>query len=250
VAVDLPNKPLIEALLEVHWPLSSGQTPELLVDKVYPFLVGSLFDKMSDDYPLHERLPAADAPDEFTPYVVKHRLLGPEGAWPVVQLGPGVATLNSTQEYSWEDFEARANHLVLQLADTYERHADALVFNSLSLRYINAFDVPSSDITEFFNENLNVSLTLPTGMESPGQIGFSAAYDLPNISSRGTVACAVGTVHSQPKIVLDLQISATQDMLPRDSRFSEWLSGAHTEIERWFFAFIEGPLRKRFEVSA
>ena len=53
---DLKNKPLIEAILEVKWALTSSG-PGVQIDPHYKILLGRLYYKVQEDYPEHEQLP-------------------------------------------------------------------------------------------------------------------------------------------------------------------------------------------------
>ena len=95
----LTHPPLIEAILEVRWQLQQ-QAPGVAVDPKYKLLVGRLYDRLSRDYPFYEPLPTASMPDEMLGYVVQHRFRTADGAWPLVQVGPGLVTLNDTRDLS------------------------------------------------------------------------------------------------------------------------------------------------------
>jgi uncharacterized protein (TIGR04255 family) len=94
----LRNKPLLEAIFELRWELQE-QAPGLKLDPHYKILIGSLYDRVKDEYPFHEELPTATIPDEISGYIVKHRFRKSENGWPLIQLGPGVVTLNDTEGY-------------------------------------------------------------------------------------------------------------------------------------------------------
>lgn len=93
----LTHPPLVEAILEVRWQLQE-QVPGVAVDPKYKLLVGRLYDRLSRDYPFHEPLPTASMPDEMLGYVVQHRFRAAEGVWPLVQVGPGLVTLNDPRD--------------------------------------------------------------------------------------------------------------------------------------------------------
>ncbi len=100
----LKNKPLLEAILEIKWALSPhSENIGNGTDPHYKILLGRMFDKISDTgglYPIHEELPAARIPDEFAGHIVQHRFLVEAGGWPLIQLGPGILTLNETENYT------------------------------------------------------------------------------------------------------------------------------------------------------
>ena len=78
------------------------------LDPHYRLLLGRLFDRFQKDYPVHEQLPTASLPDDMVGQVVQHRFRVAKDDWPLVQVGPGVFTVNDTQHYTWTDFEQRA----------------------------------------------------------------------------------------------------------------------------------------------
>lgn len=95
---NLANPPLVEALVEVRWELDSP-APGVSLDPNYKILLGRFYDRVRADYPFHEQLPMSLAPDELTGYQVQHRFRLAADAWPLVQLGPGILSLNDTAAY-------------------------------------------------------------------------------------------------------------------------------------------------------
>ncbi|MCD6239350.1 MAG: TIGR04255 family protein [Thermotogae bacterium] len=92
----LKNKPLVEAIFEFRWKL---QEPSIgvKIDPHYKILIGRMYDRVKDEYPFHEQLPAATMPDEIAGYVVQHRFRKDKDKWPLIQIGPGIITLNDTE---------------------------------------------------------------------------------------------------------------------------------------------------------
>ncbi len=58
----LKNKPLVEAIFELRWELQE-HNQGLKTDPHYRIIVGRIYDKVSNEYPFHEQLPAASIPD-------------------------------------------------------------------------------------------------------------------------------------------------------------------------------------------
>lgn len=107
----LKSPPLVEVILEMRWRVGPASQPdqtsgrrgavsvvpaEMTVDPSYDLLVGRMFDRLSAIYPFHERLPSAMVPAEMVPFLVQHRFRRAQGSWPLVQVGPGIVTLNDT----------------------------------------------------------------------------------------------------------------------------------------------------------
>lgn len=159
----LPSKPLVEALLEIKWELRSQAPPSLgPVDPGYPYAVGRLFERVRKDYPFREELPVAQMPEGATPHLARFRFRKAAGGWPVVQIGPGVATVNFTETYTWDAFRAAVLGFVPHLRSVYD-DVYPLKPTSVLLRYINAveLDYSKNDALKFLEEKMHVLLRLP-----------------------------------------------------------------------------------------
>ena len=99
---ELSNKPLVEAIFELKWKLKKSENGGQ-IDPNYKILVGMLYDRLKRNYPQLEALPASDMPDEMVPHVVQNRFRVGKGKWPLVQIGPGILTVNDTGNYTWEN---------------------------------------------------------------------------------------------------------------------------------------------------
>jgi uncharacterized protein (TIGR04255 family) len=106
-------------------------------DPHYRLLLGRLFDRFQNEYPVHEQLPTASMPDELVGHIVQHRFRSAKDEWPLVQVGPGVFTVNDTHRYTWTDYRQRANEAVLRLYDAHPNVAEFHI-QSILLRYIDA----------------------------------------------------------------------------------------------------------------
>lgn len=128
---DLKNKPLVEAILEIRWQLQQpirvpapAQMMLPAVDPHYRLLLGRVFDRFQREYPFHEQLPTATLPDEILAHVVQHRFRSAKDDWPLVQVGPGVFTVNDTHRYTWTDFQKRTKEAVIRLYDAHPAVAE------------------------------------------------------------------------------------------------------------------------------
>src|SRR3989304_4360283 len=128
MAKERKNKPLVEAIFEVRWKLQ-GAPPGPVIDPHYKLLLGRLFDRFLKDYPEHEQLPAANIPDEIAGYIIQHRFRVAANKWPLVQVGPGVFSVNSTSDYIWPDFRLRVETALEKLYDAHPKVTDLKVTN-------------------------------------------------------------------------------------------------------------------------
>ena len=104
---ELQKKPLIEAILELRWHVDPSRG-----DPNYSIFVGRLYDLLASKYPHYEQLPSSMIPSQMAANIAQHRFRVAEEKWPLVQVGPGIVTLNDTDNYTWYDFGVRANYVV------------------------------------------------------------------------------------------------------------------------------------------
>lgn len=181
----LLNKPLVEAILEVRWTLEAGPAPETKRDPHYKFLLGTLFQTIKSNYPHREELPVASVPEELTPHTVHHRFRAFPDGWPLLQVGPGVFTVNETTNYEWESFERRINEAIPILVAAHPR-PEELRFEMLMLRFVNAIpiDFAKVNVLEFLSRKMRTTVSLPDSVFESDTIGrapieFSTQFVFP-----------------------------------------------------------------------
>jgi uncharacterized protein (TIGR04255 family) len=185
---------------------------------------------------------------------------------PVLQLGPGVATVNFTRPYTWDTFKTEALYLRSMLVAAYAEAVPQL--DSVTLRYLNAepFELPEHNVLEFLLSDLNTTIVFPkhvpgqfASMSTPTSLNLRATFDLSIPKGTGTLILATGTRPTTPvagipnnptKVVTwQLEVASGGSDVPdiKDETFlSHWLDQAHSAIHEWFFSFIEGHLFQRY----
>jgi len=250
----LKNKPLVESILEVKWRLTSP-APGVQLDPHYKLLLGRLYDRLSADYPEHEQLPSAMIPDEMSAYVVQHRFRHAAKDWPLIQVGPGILTLNDTAKYKWEDFRSRATTAIEKLCDVYPR-PEQLIVESLLLRYIDAveFNHPNEDVFQFLQQKMKVAISLPGSLfegnavqHTPSHFSWQSAFRCDNPQGMVTVRFATGQKEARPALVWETIVHTADQAVPKlPDGFGSWIDAAHAITDDWFFKLIEGELERRF----
>jgi uncharacterized protein (TIGR04255 family) len=252
----LSHAPLIEAILEVRWQLVE-QAPGVATDPKYKILVGRLYDRLASEYPFHEPLPTASMPDEMLSYVIQHRFRLAEGQWPLVQVGPGLVTLNQTQNYTWEDFAERSHRLVDSLYAAYPQASESLVISSLQLRYIDAleFDFSTQDVLAFMGEKLKIRLSFPETLfeNTPIQslpLGLNAWFAFKTHRPQGELRLrfARGKRYQEDALIWETVVQSSAGELPvMPGQFRSWLDAAHAVAHNMFFKLIQGPLEEKLK---
>ena len=250
----LKNKPLVEAIFEIRWKL--GASPQgAKQDPHYKLLLGRFFDRVQDDYPFHEPLPASNVPDELVGHIVQHRFRTGKEQWPLVQLGPGIMSVNATADYLWDDFRERTISAVAKL---YESHpaTDEFCAEGLLLRYIDgvAHDYEQSDVLQFLREKMQVQASLPESLfaqrgiqERPSHLNWQASFASAEPAGRVHLRFATGQRSGAPELIWETSVQSLGDDIPEiPEEFPVWLDGAHEITHDWFFKLIEGELHRRF----
>jgi len=268
-ARELKKKPLIEAICEIRWALKRVQGvpgmpemtstdplfPVMTVDPHYRLLLGRLYDRLRSQYATHEPLGPAGIPDEMSGHIVQHRFRAAQNEWPLIQMGPGVVTINDTSKYNWEDFRGRVVDVKTKLYEAHPEPQD-LRIETLVLRYLDAveFDYPSADVFQFLSEKLKVSIALSddlfvgTGVEQqPCHFQSQQMHRTKTPAGIFRLGFATGIHNGKPSLIWETSLSSTgEDVSRMPDDFETWLDQAHTLISDWFFKMIDGDLRRRF----
>ena len=253
--IELANKPLVEAILEFKWKLSSPNHPGVEEDPHYRLLLGRFSEKVENDYPFHEPLPTTQIPDAMVAHMAQHRFRTSEEGWPLIQVGPGLMTVNETSGYTWDDFKKRCNSAVKSLLSSHPTKKEFEI-QELTLRYINAVDVDFSkeSVFGFLQDKMQTSISLPNSLFDNGQVksspttfNWQASFPTDDPSGNVTLRFAIGRHKGKPALIWETLAQATHEHIPAiPAGFPEWLEKAHDLTDDWFFKLIEGKLKERF----
>lgn len=252
---ELKNKPLVEAILELKWDLPVKYAPGFASDPNYRILLARFFEKVNTEYPSHTQLALASLPDDMAPFSVQHQFRVKENGWPLVQIGPGIITLNDTNGYTWTDFKRRCESIVEIFFGAYPKREE-LKIQDVTLRYLDATecDFESESVVDFLRDKMKIIVKLPDNLFRDVQVdsdpsAFTWQVSFPCKSPEGTltVSFAMGQKASKPAFVWQTVIQSKGSEAPGvPQSFSAWLDGAHAITDDWFFKLIEGELERRF----
>jgi len=252
---DLKNKPLVEALLELKWLLSPQEGSDLRIDPHYRLLLGRFSERIQSDYPFHEPLPTSEIPDTMGAHMAQHRFRRSKGSWPLLQIGPGLMTVNATDDYTWPDFQRRCEGAVANLFDAHPCKSELKV-TDLTLRYIDAVDVDfqNESVFQFLIDKMKTEIKLPESLfegvnisNVPSAFNWQASFphDIPG--GFITLRFAMGQRGRNSALLWETLVQTNRDRIPEmPEGFGEWLSKAHDLTDDWFFKMIRGELQRRF----
>src|SRR5690606_31274766 len=146
-------------IFELRWEIETLQAPEGVApgsfvpmrDPSYPMMYGRLYERLKKDFPVTEDLPSMQAHPETAPYVPRHRMRKEKNGYPLIQVGPGIITINQTKAYSWSDFRTLCERVVNAVMDLYPESALPMNFVKAEIRYVNGirFDLARENPLSF-----------------------------------------------------------------------------------------------------
>jgi uncharacterized protein (TIGR04255 family) len=263
MTAQLRNPPLIEAILEIKWNLSK-KSPDVFEDPGYKLASGRLYDRIKKRFGYLKNLPITMMPEEMTAYTVRHQFRAEDNGWPLVQLGPGVATVNFTSPYHWKLFKETVQYFIPRLVESYQgvipgQPDDNIKIASILLRYINGieFNWRENDALDFLASKMHTDFSPPeeiTAQEiiqgTPQGIYLQVGYRVSEPSGQGTISFSTGNIGQAEGLIWELTFRSLGNDAPRLDNITEflaWLNGAHDIIEKWFFSLIEGELHDSFK---
>lgn len=220
----LKNAPLKEVIFELFWE-GTTQPNELPQDPGFENAVGKFQERLASVTPVQKRLYPISAPVKVFRMPI-FQYWKKELKWPVIQHGPGMMSIHETEtNYIWDTyFQPLIEDILRKLLDSYGGH---LVFNRVSLKYIDAFDVEDMQPNDFVNRNLRMRLDVD--YPEPGRkegFGFLQQYRLHDQSLlQLQVNSGANNATGRPAIVLVTSIE-------KSGRISKegimpWLKTAH-----------------------
>ena len=251
---DLSKKPLVEAIFELNWALQPGQGSD--VDPGFKILFGRFYDQVRGEYQDLENLPQAQLPEELTGRLVRHRFRSAKDKWPLIQIGPGVLSVNDTDGYTWDDFRPRLNKAVRALHASYPSEIQPLTITQVLLRYIDAIPYDGkTPVLSFLKESLHTTIEMDQRLfedsqsaNSPFGLNLSLLFRLPELPGVVSVTFALGLREEKPSIIWDTQILAKGDDIPKTlDEYDTWIGKAHTISGKWFRTLSRGKLYDSFK---
>lgn len=252
----LNNPPLVEAIFEIKWVIPGDKLKAGIVDPSYQILAGKISGHLESQYPTYEALPTLDIPIQLVTHQVQHRFRSAQTGYPLIQFGPGILTVNDTENYIWDDFFKKIEEALKIL---YRIHplVNTLSVQSVSLRYIDAleFDFDNNNILTFLEDYLKISTTFA---DEPFQdtnitnkpVTLDIRYTFPKEKPKGVLHLQFrrGQYHAKDALIWETTIqSAGKDAPQKVDEILHWNDLAHKSTHKLFFGMIKGKLEEKFK---
>lgn len=249
---ELKNKPLLEAIFEVKWRLINQSG--FLVDPHYELLIGRLQERVNKSFPYHETLPYASLPSLFSAFKVQHRLRKDKDEWPLIQIGPGIMSINETQNYSWATFKPLTISIIKNLFDAHPKR-DELIIERVLLRYVDGYDFKYSknNVFDFLKNMMKIEVKLPDKIfanginDNPSSFSLNTSFISKKPKGFVQLKFGLGDKFGQEAIIWESIVQSQNEEVPKQpTDFDEWLETAHRLTRHCFDTLIEGELEKVF----
>ncbi len=233
----LSNPFLLEAIFEIRWELQGDQQSGRFRDPAYPMMYGRIYEHLKNEFPLIEDLPSVQAHPEATPYTVRHRLRKERNSLPLVQIGPGILTINDAKGYSWADFKHLAMRLVDLVDSLYPKSVMGLNFIKAELRYITGIPVTQDNPLAFLSEKLRINISVPQDLllqpAHANNVALNLSYPLAQPVGNLMISANLGQVDSKPAYILQSVIQSGGETTPQlGSELDQWLKKANQAADQ------------------
>ena len=240
--------PFVEAIFEIRWALEDVEEegfPKGKRDPYYAILLGRLYEELQSHYPHIERLSSENVPESMAPYVLRQRFRASKGGWPLVQVGPGIVTVNQTQDYSWESFKSKISQLTNAFLKVYPQ-LNELSISGLTLQYINGEDLDyrNEDLFRYLRKNLQTTVKVEEHVFNAALVGkrpdnFVLILRFPCETPPGSLSLRIGMgiKRGNPAIIWETVISSGGKDVPEEKeKILAWAEDAHEVARKWFDA--------------
>lgn len=240
----LPNAPLLEVIFEIKWDIINKSD---IVD--FQYLHGDLYSKLKSKYSHRESLVPPDIPLDVVKGNPIFRYREKQGSYPLVQVGPGLISLNTIDsKYFWEQFRDESNEILNVLNEIYPKYAELNL--SPAITYVDFFEYDKSKETplDYVNSNfqLNIADKFFDGFDAKlNDVNFTLNYQLNGMVA--SLNMRNGKINNEKEgIVLQTKIIGKKELY-NSQKLKVWLDEAHDLSSNMFKSLTKGQLYESFK---
>ena len=242
----LPKAPLQEVIFELLWDVDFDQHGDL-VDLDFELAQGVFAREISGEFPTRKRAIPEGIPIKIYPNAIHQFWKGP-GAWPVVQIGPGVLAVNDTEvNYEWDSkFFPLVKRSIAHLEKSYEKE---LNYINVSLRYIDAIEIDDDDQSDFLNFiNSKFKIKLSYDFEIPGSISNLNLTQTFSIDDETKISLIISNGKNKlnkPALIWQTYIFCKTKKT--STGVIDWVEGAHSLTSKTFVDILNSEFYDSFK---
>lgn len=231
----LKNAPLQEVIFEAKWDLDLDSNTQQPHDIGFEFALGKFQNAISDNFPIIMRKFPPDLPYQLFNHKVLYQFWKAENTWPVLQLGPGIFSLNDTEKnYVWGDTYYPT--LIEALERLISSYPKKLNFIAYTLRYIDVVPIKEYSFAswpKFIQDNINFSFeNLFDTRGKLKQFQFQQTFEMSNES--GLQITMSNGINKKNESVFIWQTAVTGHKKMDKVGLLEWVQNAHNTTSEVF----------------
>lgn len=255
------DAPLVEVIAEVRWqllPIASmpGAALDPLFERCHQELLKNL---EKNGFPYLERLVPPEVPHEMLSGKPIFRCRRAAESWPLVQLGPGILTINITPPYEgWAEFRSSIETAIRSADKAFGFDSNFLAIENCEVRYIDAFTKLHGmhDPISFLVDDLSMQISPPTKVIE--KLKSDGASVLPSVNFRFPVkdrdndfiilSASNGSSNNMDAVIYDLRMlhSGPSKEVQSADQVLTWMDDAHEHLHIAFEESVSAKLRKHF----
>jgi uncharacterized protein (TIGR04255 family) len=239
----LPNAPLVEIVLELRWKILN-QADLSKTQYVY----GDLYSELKSKYPHRENVLPAELPLGILINQPVHRFRSAPNDYPLIQVGPGLLTLNTVDEkYYWDDFSTLANELITTFLKVHPLEVNDKITPSVLFLDFFEFDFENDDILKFINKKFQIQFgqSFITSETFPTNINLGYYYKIP-LGDLSVLFQKGKSIKKLDGIILQTRIDGNP-LNPVIEEVSDWINKSHEICSDLFKKLTEGSLYESFK---
>ena len=240
----LPNSPLQEVIFELLLEDEVDENGNPTEEK-YDLAQGVFAKDISKDFPFRVSNKYPNGIRLF-PRIV-HQFWKDKNKWPVIQIGPGIITVNDTDtNYEWEKFFPLVNQCLDQMEASL---GEELKIKKAVLRYVDAVELDEADSDkkiEYVNEKFNIQLNNNFTLREGKMIGLNInqSFALKDGSVVNFSITNGKSKKNQPAIVWQTLISI--NTIDEKIGIKGWLDYSHSIVSQLFKDTITKEFYEQF----
>jgi uncharacterized protein (TIGR04255 family) len=231
----LTNAPLQEVIFELRWELQVDEKSNNLMDKGFELALGAFGRIIKNYFPEVVKKASADLPMQVLQYQPIYQFWSQGHSWPVIQLGPGIMTVNETDEnYDWNEmFFPLIKNAIEWLNEAYDSKLNITV---ASLKYIDTIKIDDynfDDWNGFINENF--AFNFHNKFENSQRLkkfSFSQIFEIENKSNLHLTISNGKNKKNQEVLIWQSAITSNNEQSVSD--IVNWIDFAHIKTSELF----------------
>jgi uncharacterized protein (TIGR04255 family) len=226
----LKNAPLLEVIFELRWKI----TNQADLSKCQ-YLNGDLYSLLKNDYQFRESLAPPEVPNDLLINSPVHRFRRSANSYPLFQVGPGILTLNTIDEfYFWDEYFIQCEQLLDTFITVYPFEKGEKFKPSLVYYDFFKVDTNTDNVLDFINKNLAVKME--QGFYSTDKIPTVLNWGITYKTDLGQLAINLNTGKNSKQeegIILQTKLIG-EDFEPNTSQIISWIGKSHDFCSQLF----------------